>query len=1159
MQKPIGKDSEMQGERREVRHSDGTGDSEERVKSALCLSGGGIRSATFCLGVLQGLAKTGWLKEFDFLSTVSGGGYIGSWLTRWRKKTNINVVASALERSIRQPIPEIEHLRAHSSYLSPQRGLSGDVLALVGSFARNLLLNWLVLAPLLALATVLPLAWNAFAWGVRDLSLPWAAALVAAAAFGAVLAVAYATSDIPSGGPHQTKVSYFGRYWLLPMAGACLFLSLAGNIYLSTDRPVDLGWSLGVSALVGLAIWFLGSFLGAGWRQRREMHPAAVASLLGKGFRRHVGLRGAFWATVSGGISGALAWLLLAAGNARWGGGLSDENELAWMLTSTLSVPALLLILQLGTALYVALALGRNEEGAREWWGRATGYSIAFALLWVLAHVLLIWLPAMLLSRPRWGVLAGAAIVAGLVSTLGGYFGKPTGHTSDRATLSLWRVLSDNALQLAAGIFALALLISISAGWIAFAAWASSDGSLSTLERALDVIRTEFVIWAAGLASTLALVAGTSHFVRTNRFSLQAIYQNRLVRAYLGASRRSRRPHAFTGFDPDDDIPMRQASKSEPLLHVINATLNIGSPSREQLRWQERKAALFTFEAERCTAFLEEEGCEVPTKRYAGQPNGISLGRAMALSGAAASPNMGFHTSPLVSFALTFLNVRLGAWLPNPKRRNEEELMNQSEPRWSLATTLAELFGQTTSESRFVYLSDGGHFENLGLYEMVRRGCRRILVVDAGADPQFEFDDLENAVRKIRTDLGVDIEFEKGLPIAHDGTADNHLAVGTIRYGPDDVGELLYLKPVLTGDEPTDVLRYAARSARQGKPFPHHATYDQFFDEAQFESYRALGCHSIVAPGLPDPGSGAFVPEGLSHTPKDSPPEELPPGKGGAPATNLMDKLKTAFGNLEKVAKASGIAGKVAAATVAVLAIPSAAYYFSSSPQYFILYGGDESQVVLPTAEAATLYGFDANDRVVLPLFAEAQGCQGVPKDPRSCRQGVRLTKVGRRLIGKLAARLTDCAEGSSGFTLSATGFASSSDLDGGRPDANLDLADERACNVLRELSRLRLESAQVQLKLNSWNPDHEAQPWREVCELRSRTYPENAFDNMQASLVEDLVVDPEQLDIKRGEEDFDRALAVLNRRVDLTAEPGFGRCAITDIVSDFGVRIRAR
>ncbi len=222
----------------------------------------------------------------------------------------------------------------------------------------------------------------------------------------------------------------------------------------------------------------------------------------------------------------------------------------------------------------------------------------------------------------------------------------------------------------------------------------------------------------------------------------------------------------------------------------------------------------------------------------------------MTISGAAASPNMGYNSSPLLTVVMTLFNARLGWWLGNPSSPGDTWKMPG--PRFGIRAFFDEMLGLTDDQNTWIYLSDGGHFENLGLYELLLRRCSAIVVSDAGADPGFTYEDLGNAVRKIRVDLGIPIEFDTPMPMSPAGrrTADfagHHCAIGRIRYSavdeasPHDDGVLIYLKPSLTGDEPADVLHYAS----QDKHFPHQATTDQSFDEAQFESYRRLGLHVI--------------------------------------------------------------------------------------------------------------------------------------------------------------------------------------------------------------------------------------------------------------------------------------------------------------------------
>ena len=161
---------------------------------------------------------------------------------------------------------------------------------------------------------------------------------------------------------------------------------------------------------------------------------------------------------------------------------------------------------------------------------------------------------------------------------------------------------------------------------------------------------------------------------------------------------------------------------------------------------------------------------------------------------------------------------------------------------------MKELFGRTDDKSTWVYLSDGGHFENLGIYELVKRRCQYIIACDASQDADLSFDDLGNAIEKCRRDLGVEVTIDVSRIRRGKSTEDNepawsglHFAVGDIQYpgsGPTGA-KLLYIKSSMTGEEPVDVLSYH----KQHPAFPHDSTANQFFDETQFESYRRLGEH----------------------------------------------------------------------------------------------------------------------------------------------------------------------------------------------------------------------------------------------------------------------------------------------------------------------------
>jgi hypothetical protein len=204
---------------------------------------------------------------------------------------------------------------------------------------------------------------------------------------------------------------------------------------------------------------------------------------------------------------------------------------------------------------------------------------------------------------------------------------------------------------------------------------------------------------------------------------------------------------------------------------------------------------------------------------------------------------------------MTFFNTRLGWWLPNPiwpalrgwdmSTKRAQKFLHRSGPTLALVPLLDEALGNTDDSYRWIELSDGGHFENLGLYEMVLRRCRSIVVVDADADPDLQFDDLGNAIRKIEIDLGIPITFPgytDGVPMKKGIAVDNAYCLeGEIGYDCVDEdatpGKLIIIKPMLNGTEPPDILAYHASHW----DFPHESTANQFFNESQFESYRHLG------------------------------------------------------------------------------------------------------------------------------------------------------------------------------------------------------------------------------------------------------------------------------------------------------------------------------
>jgi hypothetical protein len=382
------------------------------------------------------------------------------------------------------------------------------------------------------------------------------------------------------------------------------------------------------------------------------------------------------------------------------------------------------------------------------------------------------------------------------------------------------------------------------------------------------------VCWLWICVLILALVAlGLAYRVDINVFSMNLLYRNRLVRCYLGASRQEGQRHAnpFTGFDPADDLSLAELQSEYGYAGpypIVCAALNV--THGERLAWQERKAESFVFTPHFCGFEFPEmnliqrnnkKGGFQKTEEYAyprdkqdpahAKIGGLHLGSAISISGAAASPNMGYHTSPPLAFLMTIFDVRLGWWLANSRYSNDQFPFHRPKggPRCSLLYLLSELLASTTDRSKYVYLSDGGHFENLAIYELVRRRCKYIIACDAGEDEGMNFGDLGNAIRKCRSDFGVEIVIDPArlVQAGEPKFATVHGVHGKIRYpkGPNGEesfhGDLLYIKPTITANVPRDVLAY--RDTHAG--FPHQSTAEQWFDESQFESYRRLGLYSF--------------------------------------------------------------------------------------------------------------------------------------------------------------------------------------------------------------------------------------------------------------------------------------------------------------------------
>jgi Patatin-like phospholipase len=914
----------------------------------VALSGGGIRSATFNLGVLQQLAERQLLQHVDYLSTVSGGGYIGGWLAAWLKRegkdessvANVekelvpsrckNATAERIgvkegETYDLEPAP-IRHLRSYSRYLTPRYGFfSADSWTLIAIYLRNVLLNQL---QLLAIAVLAVLVTRGCLWCFATLQPNEAVRTgVAAAVIAcACLALAVVTRELclEHNRISKKRIDAKQLHWLvlLPLAAAAVgvvflftaphdfsmkamnatiatrlpsWLSALGPRMSINDAKAEIEWpaALACAVVFGLVNATVNLLVGVIFYLPASVHrikSAGVAADESKTKRfliqsRRVLQQGG-WAIIvafiAGGAAGTLYYLTLA--------------KIIWPATTaaaivTLGLPLLLAAFVIGGFAEVGLLGDYLEEGEREWWSRFNAWTMIYATAWLTIFGITLYGPWALnwLAEFSRGYVTQAKITAAvgwIATTLMGVAAGKSSLTKDGNQNRLLETIG----MIAPYIFVVGLGILVSS--LVTVLSASDAGSVRsdywTTLYSIDLGRLFWIV----LACAVALLY--SWFLDINLFSLHAMYTNRLVRCYLGASRArkhwgdhdareqrrggaptnsqppNRAESPLTGLDPWDDFPLRDlriGEESGPRIGgnkgaiywgpfpILNTSLNV--VRGEELALQDRKAESFVLTplycGSRVTGFRE---------LTAAADANITLGRAVSVSGAAVDPNMGYHSSPPLAALMTVFNVRLGRWIENPAKSKLGATGWTGGSPSTAGWLIRELLGFADDKADYVHLSDGGHFENLGIYELVRRRCKFILALDAGADPLFSFFDLGSAIEKCKVDFGVPIDINLDAlrinAVSHRSRW--HCAVGPIKYsevhGGDhkDDGVLIYIKTSLTGDEPSDVLSYAWTH----ESFPHQSTVDQFFDETQFESYRALGYH-VAQKVLGDGAGGDFL------------------------------------------------------------------------------------------------------------------------------------------------------------------------------------------------------------------------------------------------------------------------------------------------------------
>ncbi|HEX7273970.1 MAG TPA: cytochrome P450 [Casimicrobiaceae bacterium] len=792
----------------------------------LALSGGGIRSATFCLGVLQALAACRRLGDIDFMSTVSGGGFIGGFLGRLftRLEDDVRDKVGRIEAILANAnSPEIWWLRKNADYIA-SAGLA-DVETNIAIVARNLgavhffigALLFGVFGGLRWLADLCSGRLRLPVWRVWDIevSVWWWVPL--AVLFFAVVPLAVG-------------------YWLTPSAG----------------RRYAPGPLLLWVALLGSAVYGLGVPGAAPWS------GLAIVALL-------------------------LAWLVQEV--TRWRVGYKDGETAADAAADGApdSVPNVLVRSRMARTLGVVL-LG-----------------LLVSILWVVLDSVARYAASPLTT---WAMLGTAPII--LVLRLAALAWLKGGSTGVAAQWYEW-----GRKAIVAGVaFLLAAVLVLFLDVLAHLAFDAS--------RLLGA-------WTVLTAFAGSFIVGR-WFRFLNLSSLQQAYGQKLVRTFLGASNDAR-VHPSGADDPkaveiphaDDDMFFDEyhPERNGGPLHLLNMTVNdtVAGSSGRQLRddkglpmcvgpegvsvgrkyhalWQRRSGGLFAEDsilnplpvAPDPNAFhvLARADDRPPTVER------LRLGQWMGISGAAVATGTGRFTSVPQALLLGILNIRLGYWWDSGIRAGKRPgryppnfwRWLKSSPAWIFrmqATLLNEWRGYFPGPAeRLWFLTDGGHFENTGLYELFRRRPAFMIAVDAGEDQQYQFDDLAVFTRQVRLDFNAEISwldpsemrnkgssgwdaFDRTLypvrvpeqirsfvepgavgaltDLKRDSAKCSALARITYRDDPQRESWLLLIKPNLALPVSPDVRNYAA----QHETFPNEPTAEQFFRDDQWESYRALG------------------------------------------------------------------------------------------------------------------------------------------------------------------------------------------------------------------------------------------------------------------------------------------------------------------------------
>ena len=745
-----------------------TGPDADLDLTGLAFSGGGIRSASFSLGVTQFLIKRGLFQYVDFLSTVSGGGYTGSCLSALMAGGHDGEQLLVHRDGAEEP-PALNHLRNNSNFLVPGGLFNG--VRMPSLFMIGVLQTFLMLLPLIILLVfVTEVFFEVTEW----MSLPMPSFMLALLGVMPLILTVFLRPV-----RQLRRLNWEQRDRADRRAGACLVFAVFSLLALPVLGGLEFLIDNNSTAVFNSIRHWLQTHIGLGYRSWLFWVVVVVVISFVVGairYRRTVLL----WAC------GILAPLTLLA---------------VFMFCCIFVVNSPQIDRNVLTEYRAALAryaatgdtkpldkivseiLTRKQQ-------RFEDYRIDYAAIDP-DQIQTTALKLYRVSAPQTEWWNRSPILRRL-----------TTRRSEQLTIELRPDRKSEA-------------------WI-------PELSIMRFRTEWDIYLAACVLWLFNYL-----------FVNVNRTSLHPFYRDRLSRTFLIRG-------GDDGLESADSLRLSQlgGEHSTAPYHLINTALNLQGSRDPQLR--QRKTVPFLL-SKRYSGSAYTSYCQ--TQQMEQVDNNLDLGSAMAISAAAAGPMMGAKTVRSITFFLAMLNVRLAYWLPSPRRLHGAtwtDWLVQRNP--GLFSLLSEACGIVSDRGRFVNCSDGGHIENLGVYELLKRRCGTIICVDGSADPNFEFFDLTTLQRYASIDLDVRIEIDLAdiLP-DKDGVSQRHFAIGRIIYRDGKQGTLIYLKLSYTGDEPEYIRFYK----RKVNAFPHESTADQFFDETRFEVYRELGFH-VAASALAD-------------------------------------------------------------------------------------------------------------------------------------------------------------------------------------------------------------------------------------------------------------------------------------------------------------------